>query len=153
MGVPMGPWDRMRLWWLRKRSGRITLGAIPLPSLIPDAAAALGDIYGRHRRQGYRVQVHWDVLVLDANDRTYRMQFYPVVSRPQDCLALGLRRRHLVRFIPVVSDPKELDELRKGLLGMEAFERTFTTDPMLMDPRALEALDRKARKQGAIKVG
>ncbi len=149
----MGPWDRLRLWWLRKRSGRITLGAIPLPSLLPDAAAALSDIYGRHRRQGYRVQVHWDVLVLDADERTYRMQFYPVTSSPTDCLALGLRRRHLVRFIPVVTDPKELDGLRKGMLGKKTFERTFTTDPMLMDPRALKALDDAAREQGPIKVG
>jgi hypothetical protein len=149
----MGLWTRLRLWWIRKRSPRITLGAIPLPSLLPDAAASLKDIYGRHRKKGYRLQVFWDVLVIDANPDTYRMQFYPVLHNPHDCLAIGLKGKHLVRFVPLVSDPKELDELQRGLLGKRTFEQTFTTDPMLMDPRALKIIDAQATRDGHVEGG
>jgi hypothetical protein len=145
--------DRLRLWWLRRRNLHLTLGAIPLPSLIPDARVALKDIYDRHRKRGYRVYVFWDVLILDANPRTYKMQFYPVMSSPQECLAVGLRGRHMVRFVPLVADTGELDRLYKGLLAKRTFEQEFKTDAMLMSPRVIEQLDRTLRKRGPIKGG
>jgi len=144
---------RLRLWWLRRRSLHLTLGAIPLPSLIPDARAALKDIYDRHRRRGYKVYVFWDVLILDANPSTYKMQFFPMSSNPQECLALGLRGKHMVRFVPLVADSGELDALYKGLLAKRTFEQEFKTDPMLMSPQVIEQLDRTLRKRGPVKGG
>jgi hypothetical protein len=149
----MSALDRLRLWFVRRRSLHLTLGAIPLPSLIPDARVALKDIYDRHRKRGYKVYVFWDVLILDANAKTYRMQFYPVMSSPQECLAVGLRGRHMVRFVPLVADTEELDRLYKGLLAKRTFEQEFKTDPMLMSPQVIEQLDRTLRKRGPIKGG
>jgi hypothetical protein len=136
----MNPLNRLRVWLRRRRLPRLTLGAIPLPVLIPDAERSLKEIYDNQRKKGFKVTVFWEVLVLSADKENYKMQFYPVTGTTQDCLALGLKGRHVVRFIPIVPDAEEQDVLQKSLTGTKTFELTFRTEPTLMSREGLVAI-------------
>ncbi|UCC93953.1 MAG: hypothetical protein JSW25_04615, partial [Thermoplasmata archaeon] len=61
----MGLLDRFRHWRLSKKTVRLTLGAVPLPVLIPDAEQGLNEIYSVHKR--YKLIRYWEVLILKAD--------------------------------------------------------------------------------------
>ena len=42
--------------------------------------------------------------------------------------------------MPVVGDPKELDQIYKGLAGKETFELVFRTDMGMMSDEGLKAI-------------
>jgi hypothetical protein len=136
----MGLRERFQQWLLRRRTVRLTLGAVPLPTLLPDAEAGLKEIYSLHTKKGYKLQVHWEVLILNADRDRYKMQFFPVAPSPQDCLAIANKGRHIIRFMPVVADPEELDKVVKGLGGKKTFELEFKTDLGLMSREGLQSL-------------
>jgi hypothetical protein len=136
----MGLIDRFRDWRLRGKTVRLTLGAVPLPTLIPEAEAGLKEIYSLHTKKGYKLTKFWEVLLIRADGEQFRMQFFPVVPSPQDCLAIANKGRHIIRFMPVVADPAELDTVYKGLAGKETFEAEFKTDPALMSREGLRAI-------------
>jgi hypothetical protein len=136
----MGLIDRLRLWRTRRRTVRITLGAVPLPTLIPDAERGLQEIYSIHTRKGYRLHVFWELLILSADKERYRVQFFPIAPSPQECLAVASKGRHIIRFMPVVADTKELDAIYKGLGAKRTFELEFRTDLGLMSRDGLRAV-------------
>jgi hypothetical protein len=136
----MGLLDRLKLWRFGRKNLRLTLGAVPLPSIIPDAEAGLKEIYSIHTKKGYRLAKFWEVLVLSADKETYSMQFFPIVGSPQDCLAIARRGRHIIRFMPIVGNPEELDRIYKGLAGKETFELTFRTDMGMMSRNGLRSI-------------
>ena len=136
----MGLLERFRMWRLRKGTVRLTLGAVPLPSLIPDAEAGLKKIYSAHTKRGYKLYRFWEVLLLKADKESFSVQFFPLVSSPQDCLAIANRGRHVIRFMPLVGDPGELDRIYKGLAGKKTFELTFRTDTGMMSKEGLKAI-------------
>ena len=136
----MGLLDRFRQWRLRHKAVRLTLGAVPLPTLIPDAEAGLREIYSIHTKKGYKLQVFWEVLILNADREHYKMQFFPVAPSPQDCLAIANKGRHIIRFMPVVADPEELDRVIKGLGGKKTFELEFRSDLGLMSREGLQSI-------------
>jgi hypothetical protein len=113
---------------------------VPLPTLIPDAAAGLKDIYSIHTKKGYKLTTFWDVLLIRADADTYEMQFFPIVGSPQDCLAIAHKGKHVIRFMPVVADPSELDNIYRGLSGKKTFQAEFKTDPALMSREGLQAI-------------
>ena len=85
----MGLLDRIRLWRQRRKHIRITLGAVPLPTLIPDAEAGLAVIYSMHTKKGYKLFRFWEVLVLRADANTPHQS----VVRAMDAASqLGLTR-------------------------------------------------------------
>jgi len=131
----MGLIDRFRHWRLLRRTVRLTLGAVPLPVLIPDAEEGLREIYSVHK--GYRLIRYWEVLILKADREEYRMQFFPIVPKPEACLAIAQKRNHIIRFLPVVADVKELDAIQNGLKAGKTFEMTFQTDPGMMSQEGL----------------
>ncbi len=141
----MNPIDRLRQWLRHRRTVRLTLGAVPLPTLIPDAERSLKEIYSIHTKKGYKLHVFWEVLLLDADRERYKMQFFPVAPSPQDCLAIANKGRHVIRFMPVVAVPEELDSIVKGLGGKKTFELEFTTDLGLMSREGLEAIGALAK--------
>jgi hypothetical protein len=136
----MGLLDRLRLWLTRRRTIRLTLGAVPLPTLIPDAEKGLREIYSIHTKKGYRLHVFWEVLVLSADKETYKVQFFPIASSPQECLAIATRGRHIIRFMPVVAHPDELEAVYEGLNRKKTFEMEFRTDLGLMSKEGLRAV-------------
>ncbi len=142
----MGLLSRFRFWLSRRKTIRITLGAVPLPTLIPDAARNLKEIYSIHTKKGYKLAVFWDVLILKSDKETFSMQFFPVVSSPQDCLAIANRGKHIVRFMPVVGDPQELDAVYKGLAGKKTFEVEFHTDMGMMSREGLRSIGALSKK-------
>ena len=131
----MGLMDRFKHWRLSKKVVRLTLGAVPLPTLIPDAEKGLQEIYSEHR--GYRVVRYWEVLIMKADRDEYRMQFFPIVSKPEACLAIAHKRNHIIRFMPVVGDAKDLTAIQDGLKAGKTFEMTFQTDPGMMSQEGL----------------
>jgi len=131
----MGLIDRFKHWRLSKKVVKLTLGAVPLPALIPDAEEGLREIYSLHKR--YRVIRYWEVLILKADREKYRMQFFPIVPKPEACLAIAHKGNHIVRFLPVVGDAKELESIQDGLKAGKTFEMTFQTDPGMMSLEGL----------------
>lgn len=131
----MGLIDRFRHWRLSKKTVRLTLGAVPLPALIPDAEQGLSGIYSVHR--GYRLIRYWEVLILKADREEYRMQFFPIVADPEACLAIAHKRNHIIRFLPVVGDAKELEAIQQGLKAGKTFELDLRTDPGMMSQEGL----------------
>ncbi|UCC94031.1 MAG: hypothetical protein JSW25_05050 [Thermoplasmata archaeon] len=114
---------------------RLTLGAVPLPTLIPDAERGLNEVYAMHKR--YKVVRYWEVLILKADRFEYRMQFFPLVPKPEACLAIAHKRNHIIRFLPVVGDADELQGVQDGLKEGKTFEMTFQTDPGMMSQEGL----------------
>ncbi len=131
----MGLIERFRHWRLSKKTVRLTLGAVPLPALIPDAEEGMREIYSLHKR--YRVIRYWEVLILKADRNEFRMQFFPIVPKPEACLAVAHKGRHIIRFLPVVGDAKELAGIHDGLKAGKTFEMTFQTDPGMMSQEGL----------------
>jgi hypothetical protein len=131
----MGLIDRFKHWRLSRKTVKLTLGAVPLPTLIPDAERGLKEIYAVHK--GYRVVRYWEVLILKADRDEYRMQFFPIVPDPEACLAIAHKRNHIIRFLPVVGDSKELEAIQTGLKTGKTFEMTFQTDPGMMSQEGL----------------
>ncbi len=131
----MGIIDRFKHWRLSKKVVKLTLGAVPLPALIPDAEEGLREIYSVHKR--YRVIRYWEVLILKADREEYRMQFFPIVPKPEACLAIAHKGNHIVRFLPVVGNAKELESIQDGLKAGKTFEMTFQTDPGMMSLEGL----------------
>ena len=131
----MGLIDRFRHWRLSKKTIRLTLGAVPLPVLIPDAEKGLREIYSVHK--GYRLVRYWEVLILKADREEYRMQFFPIVPKPEACLAIAHKGNHIIRFLPVVGDIQDLDAIQTGLKAGKTFEMTFQTDPGMMSQEGL----------------
>jgi hypothetical protein len=68
------------------------------------------------------------------------------VPSPQDCLAIANRGRHIIRFMPVVGDPEELDAVYKGLAGKETFEIEFRTDMGMMSREGLRSIGALPRR-------
>ncbi|NIP36126.1 MAG: hypothetical protein GWN18_14350 [Thermoplasmata archaeon] len=131
----MGLLDRFRNWRLKHKTVRLTLGAVPLPTLIPDAEANLREIYAIHKR--YRVVRYWEVLIMKADREEFTMQFFPIVPNPEACLAVAYKGRHIVRFLPILGDAKELKEVNAALERGKTFEMTFRTDPGMMSQEGL----------------
>lgn len=136
----MGIKERIRLWRLRRRTVRLTMGAVPLPTLIPDAEKALQEIYTVHTKKGYRLFRFWEVLIMKADTETFSVQFFPLVPKPDSCLAIANKGRHVIRFTPIVGDLRELERIQKGLVGKETFELTFKTDMGMMSREGLESI-------------
>jgi hypothetical protein len=131
----MGLLDRFRHWRVSRKTVRLTLGAVPLPALIPDAEKGLKEVYSLHK--GYRFVRYWEVLILKADRDEYRMQFFPIVPKPDACLAVAQKGNHIIRFLPVVGDPEELEGIQEGLKEGKTFEMTFQTDPGMMSQEGL----------------
>jgi hypothetical protein len=131
----MGLMDRFKHWRLSRKTVRLTLGAVPLPTLIPDAEKGLQEIFSLHK--GYRFVRFWEVLILKADRDQYSMQFFPVVPKPEACIAIAQKRNHIIRFLPVVGDAGELERIQEGLKTGKTFEMTFQTDPGMMSQEGL----------------
>jgi hypothetical protein len=133
----MGLFDRIRDWRASRNTIRLTVAAVPLPTLIPDAEAGLKEIYSLHTKKGYRLQRYWEVLLMKADRDEYKVQFFPIVASPQDCLAIATKRKHIIKFQPIVGDIKDLKAIQKGLLERKTFEMTLPTDPGMMSQEGL----------------
>ncbi len=131
----MGLFDRFKHWRLKRRTVRLTLGAVPLPTLIPDAEANLRDIYAIHKR--YKVVRYWEVLIMKADREEFTMQFFPLVADPEACLAIAYKGNHIIRFLPILGDPEELKDVHEALGKGKTFEMTFRTDPGMMSQEGL----------------
>jgi hypothetical protein len=131
----MGLIDRYKHWRLKRKTVRLTLGAVPLPSLIPDAEQNLREIYAIHK--GYKLIRYWEVLVLKADRNEFTLQFFPIVPEPEDCLAIAHRGKHIIRFLPVTGNAMELKEVHDLLGKGKTFEMTFETDPGMMSQEGL----------------
>ena len=116
------------------------MGAVPLPTLIPDAEKALGEIYSNHTKKGYRLFRFWEVLIMKADKETFSVQFFPLVPQPDSCLAIANKGRHVIRFTPIVGDLRELERIQKGLDGKDTFELTFKTDMGMMSREGLKSI-------------
>jgi hypothetical protein len=114
---------------------KLTLGAVPLPALIPDAEQGLREIYSIHKR--YRLIRYWEVLILKADRDEFRMQFFPIVPEPEACFAIAHKGKHIIRFLPVVGNAKELEDVHSGLEAGKTFEMTFRTDAGMMSQEGL----------------
>ncbi len=136
----MGLLDRFRFWRAGKRSVRLTLGAVPLPTLMPDAEASLKEIYHTHSRKGYRLHRYWEVLIIKADREEYRMQFFPIATEPDDCLAVAVKGNHVIRFVPLVVDKREMARLQEGMASRKTFELTFGTELGMMSREGLESI-------------
>lgn len=136
----MSPVERIRRWWLRRRTIKLTLGAVPLPTLIPDAEASLKEIYHTHSRKGYRLHRYWEVLIIKADREEYRMQFFPISPEPDDCLAVAVKGNHIIRFVPLVVDKGEMARLQEGMSSRRTFELTFGTELGMMSREGLESI-------------
>ena len=131
----MGLLDRFKDWRLKRKTVRLTLGAVPLPTLIPDAEANLREIYAIHKR--YKVVRYWEVLIMRADRDEFTMQFFPIFPNPEACLAIAHKGRHIIRFLPILGNAKELKEVNERLEKGKTFEMTFKTDPGMMSQEGL----------------
>ena len=136
----MGLLDRFRHWRLQRKTVRLTIGAVPLPTLLPDAEESLKEIYSIQTKKGYKLVKFWEVLIIRADREHYSVQFFPIAPSPDDALAIAVKGTHVIRYMPVVTDVKELDRIQKGLASKETFELTFETDLGMMSRPALESI-------------
>ncbi len=136
----MGLLDRYRQWRLRRKTVRLTLGAVPLPTLLPDAEESLKEIFSIQTKKGYKLVRFWEVLIIRADREHYSVQFFPIAPDPNDALAIAVKGSHIIKYMPVVSDIKELDRIQKGLASKRTFELTFDTELGMMSRPALESI-------------
>jgi hypothetical protein len=131
----MGLVDQLKHWWLKRKTVRLTLGAVPLPTLIPDAEANLREIYAIHKR--YKLVRYWEVLIMRADREEFTLQFFPLVPDPEACLAIAYKGRHIIRFLPILGNAEELKRVNEALEKGKTFEMTFQTDPGMMSQEGL----------------
>lgn len=136
----MGLLDRFRHWRLARKTVRLTLGAVPLPTLLPDAEEGLKEIFSIQTKKGYKLVRFWEVLIIRADREQYSVQFFPIAPDPNEALAIAVKGSHIIKYMPVVSDIKELDRIQKGLASKRTFELTFETELGMMSRQALESI-------------
>ena len=136
----MGLLKRFRLWRLERKTLRLTLGAVPLPTLIPDAEEGLKEIYSIQTKKGYKLVRFWEVLIIGADRDHYSVQFFPIAPDPNEALAIAVKGSHIIKYMPVVSDMVKLDRIQKGLAAKKTFELTLDTELGMMSRHALESI-------------
>lgn len=136
----MGLLKRFRLWRLERKTLRLTLGAVPLPTLIPDAEEGLKEIYSIQTKKGYKLVRFWEVLIIGADREQYSVQFFPIAPEPNDALAIAVKGSHVIKYMPVVSDMEKLDRIQKGLAAKKTFEMTLDTELGMMSRHGLESI-------------
>jgi len=136
----MGLLKRFRLWRLERKTVRLTLGAVPLPTLIPDAEEGLKEIYSIQTKKGYKLVRFWEVLIIGADRKQYSVQFFPIAPDPRDALAIAVKGSHVITYMPVVTDMDKLDKIQKGLAAKKTFEMTLETELGMMSRHGLESI-------------
>ena len=136
----MGLLKRFRQWRLERKTLRLTLGAVPLPTLIPDAEEGLKEIYSIQTKKGYKLVRFWEVLIIGADREQYSVQFFPIAPDPRDALAIAVKGSHVITYMPVVTDMDKLDKIQKGLAARKTFEMTLKTELGMMSRHGLESI-------------
>ena len=136
----MGFLKRFRQWRLERKTVRLTLGAVPLPTLIPDAEEGLKEIYSIQTKKGYKLVRFWEVLIIGADRKQYSVQFFPIAPDPRDALAIAVKGSHVITYMPVVTDMDKLDKIQKGLAAKKTFEMTLETELGMMSRHGLESI-------------